>query len=85
VAATLFAEGAATQVIVAGMPKLRAAVHLDTIFTFADRDVVTIYPGIVDAMQTFTLHPSDNDVGVEVVEASKPSMEVVAAAAAGTA
>ncbi len=41
VAAKLFAEGAATQVIVAGMPKLRAAMHLDTVFTFADRDVVT--------------------------------------------
>jgi arginine deiminase len=79
VAATLFAEGAASQVIVAGMPKRRAAMHLDTIFTFADRDVVTIYPDIVDAMQTFTLHPSDNDVGVEVVEADKPFVEVVAA------
>ena len=41
VAAKLFAEGAAEQVIVAGMPKLRAAMHLDTVFTFADRDVVT--------------------------------------------
>ncbi len=61
VAAALFAEGAATQVIVAGMPKLRSAMHLDTIFTFADRDVVTIYPEIVDAMQTFTLYPSDAD------------------------
>ena len=79
VASRLFAEEAATQVIVAGMPKLRAAMHLDTIFTFADRDVVTIYPEIVDAMQTFTLHPSDNDVGVEVVEADKPFVEVVAA------
>ena len=28
----------------AGMPKLRAAMHLDTVFTFADRDVVTAYP-----------------------------------------
>lgn len=80
VAATLFAEGAATQVIVAGMPKLRAAMHLDTIFTFADRDVVTIYPEIVDVMQTFVLHPSDTDPGVEVVEATKPFVEVVASA-----
>jgi arginine deiminase len=79
VASKLFAEEAATQVIVAGMPKRRAAMHLDTIFTFADRDVVTIYPDIVDAMQTFNLHPSDNDVGVEVVEADKPFVEVVAA------
>ena len=55
VAAQLFAEGAAEKVIVAGMPKLRAAMHLDTVFTFADRDVVTIYPEIVDDMQTFTL------------------------------
>ncbi|EID16807.1 arginine deiminase [Mycolicibacterium phlei] len=80
VAANLFAEGAATQVIVAGMPKLRAAMHLDTVFTFADRDVVTIYPEIVDAMQTFQLYPSDSAPGVEVVEAGKPFVEVVAAA-----
>lgn len=80
VAATLFDEGAATQVIVAGMPKLRAAMHLDTIFTFADRDVVTIYPEIVDAMETFTLYPSDAAPGVEVVEAHKPFVEVVASA-----
>ena len=80
VAATLFAEQAATQVIVAGMPKRRAAMHLDTIFTFADRDVVTVYPDIVDSMQTFVLHPSDNAVGVEVTEATKPFVEVVAEA-----
>ena len=37
------------------MPKLRAAMHLDTVFTFADRDVVTLYPDIVDGIHTFTL------------------------------
>jgi arginine deiminase len=80
VAARLFAEGAAEEVIVAGMPKLRAAMHLDTVFTFADRDVVTIYPEIVDNMQTFTLHPTDAAPGVEVVAETKPFVEVVAAA-----
>ena len=50
VAAKLFAENAVTKVIVAGMPKLRAAMHLDTVFTFADRDVVTLYPDIVDSI-----------------------------------
>lgn len=78
VATELFAQGAATEVIVAGMPKLRAAMHLDTIFTFADRDVVTIYPEIVDAMQTFILRPSDAERGVDVAEATKPFLEVVA-------
>jgi arginine deiminase len=62
------------------MPKLRAAMHLDTVFTFADRDVVTIYPEIVDNMQTFTLLPSDAAPGVEVVMENKPFVEVVAAA-----
>jgi arginine deiminase len=78
VAATLFAQGGAEKVIVAGMPKLRAAMHLDTVFTFADRDVVTIYPDIVDNIQTFTLTPSDTAPGLEVVQATKPFVEVVA-------
>ncbi|MET0789733.1 MAG: arginine deiminase [Cellulomonas sp.] len=58
-AAALFGQGAAERVVVAGMPKLRAAMHLDTVFTFADRDVVTLYPKIVDAIHSFTLRPSD--------------------------
>ena len=78
VAARLFAAGAAEKVIVAGMPKLRAAMHLDTVFTFADRDVVTIYPDIVDRIAPFTLVPSDVDPGVEVIEEHKPFTEVVA-------
>ena len=79
-AAALFAGGAAQKVIVAGMPKLRAAMHLDTVFTFADHDVVTIYPEIVDGIASFTLLPSGEGCGVEVVEESKPFIEVVAAA-----
>jgi arginine deiminase len=78
VAATLFEQGAAEKVIVAGMPKLRAAMHLDTVFTFADRDVVTIYPEIIDNVQTFTLLPSDRAPGVDVVAETKPFVEVVA-------
>jgi arginine deiminase len=80
VAAALFAQGAAEKVVVAGMPKLRAAMHLDTVFTFADRDVVTVYPEIVDNIAPFTLLPSDTDPGIEVVEETKPFTEVVAAA-----
>jgi arginine deiminase len=77
VAQKLFAEGAAEQVIVAGMPKLRSAMHLDTVFTFADRDVATAYPGIVDVIHPFTLRPSDTGPGVEVTDESRPFVEVV--------
>ena len=62
------------------VPKLRAAMHLDTVFTFADRDVITIYPEIVDNIAPFTLVPSDKEPGVEVIEDHKPFTEVVAAA-----
>ena len=62
----LFEQGAATTVIVAGMPRLRSAMHLDTVFTFVDRDVVTLYPAIMDAVHTFTLTPSDTALGIEV-------------------
>jgi arginine deiminase len=82
VAAALFERGAAEQVIVAGMPRLRSAMHLDTVFTFADRDVVTIYPHIVDSIRPFTLRPGDGGSGVEISEDSKPFVEVVANALA---
>src|SRR5215469_14097215 len=80
VAAALFEHGAAEQVIVAGMPKLRAAMHLDTVFTFADRDVATAYPAIVDGIHPFTLRPSDKAPGVEVKEETRPFVDVVSAA-----
>ncbi|MFB7513432.1 arginine deiminase [Streptomyces sp. NPDC056144] len=79
VAAALFRNGAAEHVIVAGMPKLRAAMHLDTVFTFADRDIVTLYPRIMDAVHTFSLRPSDKAPGVDITdEGTTPFVDVVA-------
>jgi arginine deiminase len=79
VAAALFASGAAEHVVVAGMPKLRAAMHLDTVFTFADRDIVTLYPTIVDRIHAFWLRPSDKSPGVEVTdEGSRRFVDIVA-------
>jgi len=77
-AKVLFEREAANEVIVAGMPKLRAAMHLDTVFTFADRDVATAYPGIVDVIRPFTLRPTDDGAGIDVTEEDRPFTEVVA-------
>jgi arginine deiminase len=60
-AATLFANGAADRVIVASLPKVRWAMHLDTVITFVDRDCVTAYREIVDAIEAFTLPPGDKE------------------------
>ncbi len=56
-AQTLFEKGAVERVIVGAMPKLRAAMHIDTVFTFADRDCVLIYPDIVDKIECFSYRP----------------------------
>jgi len=80
VARAVFDNAAAERVIVAGMPKLRAAMHLDTVFTFADRDCVTAYPGIVEEMDTFSLRPADGAPGIEVSEERRPFVDVVAEA-----
>ncbi|MEU2509267.1 arginine deiminase [Streptomyces sp. NPDC007863] len=64
VAASLFEHGAAEHVVVAGMPKLRAAMHLDTVFTFLDRDLVTLHPQIMDRVHAFSLRPDDGTAGV---------------------
>jgi arginine deiminase len=65
-AQALFQAESAERIVVAGMPKLRAAMHLDTVFTFADRDLATIHPAIVDGIHAFTIHPSDKSPGLEV-------------------
>jgi arginine deiminase len=78
-AATLFEQGVVDRVIVAAMPKLRAAMHLDTVFTFCDRDVVSLYPEIVNRLKTISLRPGSKS-RVEVTIEKKPFVEVVAEA-----
>lgn len=79
-AGALFAKKAADRVIIAAMPRLRAAMHLDTVFTFCDRDVVTLYPGIMDQVKTFSLRPSAKPSGIELTRDKGTFVEVVAQA-----
>lgn len=80
VAAALFARGGAQRVIVAAMPKLRAAMHLDTVFTFCDRDLVSLFPDIINQVIPFSLRPSDKAPGYEITRERQPLVEVVASA-----
>jgi len=66
VALALFEKGAAERVIVAAMPKLRAAMHLDTVFTFADRDCVLVYPDIVNQIHAYSYRPGDKPGTVDL-------------------
>ncbi|NKY38095.1 arginine deiminase [Cellulomonas septica] len=81
VAQALFAAGAATSVVVAGMPRLRAAMHLDTVMTFVDVDTVLVHPPIVDAIHAFVLRPGDGAAGLHITDmGATPFLDVVAAA-----
>ncbi len=59
IARALFDAGAADRVIAAGMSRDRAHMHLDTVFTFLDRDCVTLYPKVVPTITAYSLRPSD--------------------------
>ncbi|SAL61667.1 arginine deiminase [Caballeronia humi] len=58
-ARSLFAREAATHVIAARLPPSRGAMHLDTVFTFCDRDLVTIFPKIVNGICCTSLRPGE--------------------------
>jgi arginine deiminase len=62
-AENLFAAGAARLVIGAQMPRERAAMHLDTVFTFCDRNVATLYEPVVSQIVPI-LYTPDGDGGV---------------------
>ncbi|MBO3725857.1 arginine deiminase [Actinomyces bowdenii] len=63
IAKSLFDAGSAERVIAARMPKERAAMHLDTVFTLCSQEVVNIYEPVVKAMDAFSLRPDDSQRG----------------------
>ena len=63
-AKNMFAGGAARLVIGAQMPRERAAMHLDTVFTFCDRDVATLYEPVVSQIVPILFRPG-GPTGVE--------------------
>jgi len=64
VAARLFAQGAARQVVACLMPKSRAAMHLDTVFTFCDVDLCTTFREVADQIRCFSARP-DGHGGID--------------------
>jgi len=77
VAAELFKHNAAERVIAAKMPPDRASMHLDTIFTFCDRDLITIYEPAVNAIQPISYYPGDQEGMVRTVMEEKGWVETV--------
>lgn len=79
VARALFAGGGAERVIACQFPRARSSMHLDTVFTFCDHDLVTVFAEVTDAIQTYSLR-SDGNGGVQVTAEKEPFLQVVAGA-----
>jgi arginine deiminase len=68
IALALFKQGAADRVIAAGMTRDRAHMHLDTVFTFLDRDAVTMFPKVVNSITAYSVRPADREGELEVTK-----------------
>jgi arginine deiminase len=69
-ARSLFVTGAADRIIACRMEQARSYMHLDTVLGFVDRDAVTLYPPVVDAMRVYSIRPGDADGTFDVEEES---------------
>jgi arginine deiminase len=57
--AILGQEGGATRVIACEMPRTRAAMHLDTVFSFLDIDLLSVFPDVVDEIHCTSMTAGD--------------------------
>jgi len=57
VARELFKAGAADLVLAVMLPRSRHYMHLDTVMTMVDRDLVTVFPEVVGGARVWTLRP----------------------------
>ncbi len=77
-AQNLFTAGAAERVIIAVLPRSRAAMHLDTVFTFCNTDVLTAFAPVIDHARAISLRPdAKSPVGMRVEVEDKGLVEVV--------
>jgi len=57
IARSLFRAQAAKQVLAVHLPKSRSYMHLDTVITMCDRDLVTLFPQVVYGARTWAIRP----------------------------
>jgi arginine deiminase len=60
IARSLFRAGAASQVLAVHLPKSRSYMHLDTVITMCDRDLVTLFPEVVYGARVWSIRPGDS-------------------------
>ena len=80
IARALFAQDGAERVIACQLPRERASMHLDTVFTFCDRDLVTVFADVSEHIRAFSLRPGEREGTIDVRPEEQPFLDVVAEA-----
>lgn len=78
VARSLFNHGAAQRVVACQMPRSRAAMHLDTVFSLCDRDLATAYKAVCDEIVCYSLRPGDKEGEIDFRREKKHLFTVAA-------
>ena len=76
IARALFRAGSADVVLAVHLPKSRSYMHLDTVITMCDRDLVTLFPQVVYGARTWEIRPgsSADDLVVEERPGTLPQL-----------
>jgi arginine deiminase len=76
IARSLFRAGSARQVLAVLLPKSRSYMHLDTVITMCDRDLVTLFPRVVGGARVWAVRPGESadDLVVEEQDGSLPEI-----------
>jgi len=80
IARNLFRAGSARQVLAVHLPRSRSYMHLDTVITMCDRDLVTLFPQVVYGARTWAIRPGDTPEQLVVEEQAGTLPDVMAAA-----
>jgi arginine deiminase len=68
IARELFRAGSADVVLAVHLPKSRSYMHLDTVITMCDRDLVTLFPSVVYGARTWTIRAGAAADDLEIEE-----------------
>jgi arginine deiminase len=76
IARSLFRAGSAQLVLAVHLPKSRSYMHLDTVITMCDRDLVTLFPQVVYGARTWAIRPGESaeDLVLEEQRGSLPKL-----------
>ena len=77
-AEALFDTGAAERVLAFRIPKSRAAMHLDTVFTLCGGDVVTTFKEVADELICYDIRPGEGRAPLEFRLDPRPIFDIVA-------